>query len=125
MAKKPNSLFLGWFEGQSVNFEVFLITRYPFTFFKIVMEPVIVSYASISKSLPLVKLYFFAAKACMFFCNHIFIFFEYFLFYPACHVLECLGGLAQDVITTVGQAFEIRFKDYLRNPPQAVSTPDR
>ncbi|XP_072038199.1 SHC-transforming protein 1-like isoform X6 [Amphiura filiformis] len=42
----------------------------------------------------------------------------------ACHVLECLGGLAQDVITTVGQAFEIRFKDYLRNPPQAVSTPD-
>ncbi|XP_072038195.1 SHC-transforming protein 1-like isoform X2 [Amphiura filiformis] len=43
----------------------------------------------------------------------------------ACHVLECLGGLAQDVITTVGQAFEIRFKDYLRNPPQAVSTPDR
>ena len=43
----------------------------------------------------------------------------------ACHILECLGGLAQDVITTIGQAFEIRFKDYLRNPPQAVSTPDR
>eukprot|EP00057_Strongylocentrotus_purpuratus_P002191 XP_003724021.2 PREDICTED: homeobox protein 12-like [Strongylocentrotus purpuratus] len=36
----------------------------------------------------------------------------------SCHVLECLAGLAQDVITTVGQAFEIRFKDYLRNPPQ-------
>ncbi|XP_030833271.1 SHC-transforming protein 3 isoform X3 [Strongylocentrotus purpuratus] len=43
----------------------------------------------------------------------------------ACHVLECLAGLAQDVITTVGQAFEIRFKDYLRNPPQVFSTPDR
>ena len=28
----------------------------------------------------------------------------------ACHVLECGGGLAQDVLTTVGQAFELRFK---------------
>lgn len=37
-------------------------------------------------------------------------------FDSACHVLECLGGLAQDVITTVGQAFEIRFKEYLKNP---------
>ncbi|XP_038067068.1 SHC-transforming protein 1-like [Patiria miniata] len=43
----------------------------------------------------------------------------------ACHVLECLGGLAQDTITTIGQAFEIRFKDYLKNPPQAVNAPDR
>ncbi|XP_063955422.1 uncharacterized protein LOC135154107 [Lytechinus pictus] len=47
------------------------------------------------------------------------------LTYMSCHVLECLAGLAQDVITTVGQAFEIRFKDYLRNPPQVFSTPDR
>ncbi|XP_071844245.1 SHC-transforming protein 1-like isoform X2 [Apostichopus japonicus] len=43
----------------------------------------------------------------------------------ACHVLECLGGLAQDVITTVGQAFEIRFKEYLKNPPQALNAPDK
>ena len=31
----------------------------------------------------------------------------------ACHVIECGGGLAQDVITTIGQAFELRFKNYL------------
>ncbi|XP_071965464.1 SHC-transforming protein 1-like isoform X2 [Antedon mediterranea] len=43
----------------------------------------------------------------------------------ACHVIECSDGLAQDVITTIGQAFEIRFKDYLKNPPQAVNVPDR
>uniref|UniRef100_T1J823 SHC-transforming protein 1 n=1 Tax=Strigamia maritima TaxID=126957 RepID=T1J823_STRMM len=32
----------------------------------------------------------------------------------ACYVLECGGGLAQDVITTIGQAFELRFKEYLQ-----------
>jgi len=32
----------------------------------------------------------------------------------ACYVLECGGGLAQDVITTVGQAFELRFKEFLK-----------
>ena len=32
----------------------------------------------------------------------------------ACYVLECGGGLAQDVITTVGQAFELRFKVFLK-----------
>jgi SHC-transforming protein 1 len=37
----------------------------------------------------------------------------------ACMVLECGGGMAQDVITTVGQAFEIRFKEYLRRTPNA------
>ena len=42
----------------------------------------------------------------------------------ACYVLECGGGLAQDVITTIGQAFEIRFKQYLANQPQAVSVPN-
>lgn len=25
---------------------------------------------------------------------------------PACHILECPEGLAQDVISTIGQAFE-------------------
>nr|SVE77715.1 EOG090X098F [Daphnia lumholtzi] len=36
----------------------------------------------------------------------------------ACYVLECGGGLAQDVITTIGQAFELRFKEYLKRTPR-------
>merc|ERR1719319_555415 len=35
----------------------------------------------------------------------------------ACYVLECGGGLAQDVITTIGQAFELRFKEFLKRIP--------
>jgi len=43
-----------------------------------------------------------------------------------CYVLECSGGLAQDVITTIGQAFELRFKEFLRKsgnnkPPPLAS----
>ncbi|XP_008014874.3 SHC-transforming protein 4 [Chlorocebus sabaeus] len=34
----------------------------------------------------------------------------------ACHILECHNGMAQDVINTIGQAFELRFKQYLKNP---------
>lgn len=34
----------------------------------------------------------------------------------ACYVLECAGGLAQDVISTIGQAFELRFKEFLTKP---------
>ncbi|XP_003900952.1 SHC-transforming protein 4 [Papio anubis] len=34
----------------------------------------------------------------------------------ACHILECHSGMAQDVINTIGQAFELRFKQYLKNP---------
>ncbi|XP_061284828.1 SHC-transforming protein 4 isoform X3 [Bos javanicus] len=34
----------------------------------------------------------------------------------ACHILECRNGMAQDVISTIGQAFELRFKQYLKNP---------
>lgn len=41
----------------------------------------------------------------------------------ACHVLECGGGLAQDVLTTIGQAFELRFKDFLQNSPRAAEVP--
>lgn len=37
----------------------------------------------------------------------------------ACYVLECGGGLAQDVITTVGQAFELRYKEFLTRPGSA------
>ncbi|CAL1265410.1 unnamed protein product [Larinioides sclopetarius] len=35
----------------------------------------------------------------------------------ACFVLECGGGLAQDVITTIGQAFELRYKQFLKKTP--------
>jgi len=35
----------------------------------------------------------------------------------SCFVLECGGGIAQDVITTVGQAFELRFKEFLKRTP--------
>lgn len=34
----------------------------------------------------------------------------------ASYVLECGGGLAQDVISTIGQAFELRFKEFLTKP---------
>ncbi|KAK3759424.1 hypothetical protein RRG08_009097 [Elysia crispata] len=43
----------------------------------------------------------------------------------ACHVLECGGGLAEDVVTTVGQAFELRYKQYLKKQPRTVHLPDR
>ena len=43
----------------------------------------------------------------------------------ACHVLECVGGLAQDVITTIGQAFELRYKEFLLNQPKALQLPER
>lgn len=36
--------------------------------------------------------------------------------YRACYILECGGGLAQDVISTIGQAFELRFKQHQSNP---------
>jgi SHC-transforming protein 1 len=39
----------------------------------------------------------------------------------ACYVLECGGGLAQDVITTIGQAFELRFKEYLKRTPRPAA----
>ncbi|KFP05043.1 SHC-transforming protein 2, partial [Calypte anna] len=43
----------------------------------------------------------------------------------ACHILECCEGLAQSVISTVGQAFELRFKQYLHSPPTVVAPPER
>ncbi|XP_009945371.1 PREDICTED: SHC-transforming protein 3, partial [Leptosomus discolor] len=42
-----------------------------------------------------------------------------------CHVLECCDGLAQDVISTIGQAFELRFKQYLRCPSKIPTFHDR
>ncbi|KGM00414.1 SHC-transforming protein 2, partial [Charadrius vociferus] len=44
---------------------------------------------------------------------------------PPCHILECCEGLAQSVISTVGQAFELRFKQYLHSPPKVVAPLDR
>lgn len=43
----------------------------------------------------------------------------------ACHVLECGGGLAQDVITTIGQAFELRYKQHIARKPEAINIPNR
>lgn len=44
----------------------------------------------------------------------------------ACHILECADGLAQDVISTIGQAFDLRFQQYLQCPSSKLSsTQDR
>ncbi|KAG7283663.1 hypothetical protein CRUP_020436 [Coryphaenoides rupestris] len=40
----------------------------------------------------------------------------------ACHILECSDGLAQSVISTIGQAFELQFKQYLHSPPKTVAS---
>ena len=45
--------------------------------------------------------------------------------FTACFVVDCGGGLAYDVINTIGQAFEIRFKLFLQNPPLATEVPER
>ncbi|XP_062867971.1 SHC-transforming protein 3 [Trichomycterus rosablanca] len=39
----------------------------------------------------------------------------------ACHILECADGLAQDVISTIGQAFDLRFQQYLQCPSSKLS----
>ncbi|XP_036117458.1 SHC-transforming protein 3 isoform X2 [Molossus molossus] len=43
----------------------------------------------------------------------------------ACHILECCDGLAQDVIGSIGQAFELRFKQYLQCPSKIPAFHDR
>ncbi|XP_061589239.1 SHC-transforming protein 3 [Cololabis saira] len=40
----------------------------------------------------------------------------------ACHILECSDGLAQDVISTIGQAFDLRFQQYLKCPSTKLSS---
>ncbi|XP_074137581.1 SHC-transforming protein 3 isoform X2 [Sminthopsis crassicaudata] len=42
----------------------------------------------------------------------------------ACHILECSDGLARDVISTIGQAFELRFKQYLQCPSKIPALHD-
>ncbi|GBP68109.1 SHC-transforming protein 1 [Eumeta japonica] len=43
----------------------------------------------------------------------------------ACYVLECGGRLAQDVIATIGQAFELRYKEFLTKPSSLSLNGDR
>ncbi|XP_032382905.1 LOW QUALITY PROTEIN: SHC-transforming protein 2 [Etheostoma spectabile] len=43
----------------------------------------------------------------------------------ACHILECSDGLAQSVISTIGQAFELQFKQYLHSPPKTMTSMER
>uniref|UniRef100_A0A8C5TAD8 SHC adaptor protein 4 n=1 Tax=Malurus cyaneus samueli TaxID=2593467 RepID=A0A8C5TAD8_9PASS len=43
----------------------------------------------------------------------------------ACHILECPNGMAQEVINTIGQAFELRFRQYLKNPSSLVASNER
>ncbi|XP_046398552.1 SHC-transforming protein 1 isoform X2 [Ischnura elegans] len=43
----------------------------------------------------------------------------------ACFVLECGGGLAQDVIATVGQAFELRFKEFVKRSQKVMCIPGK
>lgn len=43
----------------------------------------------------------------------------------ACHILECSDGLAQNVISTIGQAFELQFKQYLHSPPKTMTSTER
>ncbi|XP_058012503.1 SHC-transforming protein 4 isoform X2 [Ahaetulla prasina] len=43
----------------------------------------------------------------------------------ACHILECPSGIAQEVINTIGQAFELRFKQYLKTPPALSASKER
>ncbi|KAM8828974.1 SHC-transforming protein 3 [Spinachia spinachia] len=40
----------------------------------------------------------------------------------ACHILESSDGLAQDVISTIGQAFDLRFQQYLQCPSGKLSS---
>nr|XP_015198364.1 PREDICTED: SHC-transforming protein 4 isoform X2 [Lepisosteus oculatus] len=43
----------------------------------------------------------------------------------ACHILECPEGLAQEVINTIGQAFELRFRQFLNHPSSLISAKQR
>lgn len=59
--------------------------------------------------------------------NDLFVFhnFSLLLFFLACHILECPSGIAQEVINTIGQAFELRFKQYLKNPSTLIASNER
>ncbi|XP_077302455.1 SHC-adaptor protein [Arctopsyche grandis] len=40
----------------------------------------------------------------------------------ACYVVECGGELAQDVISTIGQAFSLRYKEFVKHTPSIVKS---
>lgn len=42
----------------------------------------------------------------------------------ACYVLECGGGLAKDVISTIGQAFELRYQQFSKKPSIHINVRD-
>ncbi|GAB0090559.1 Shc [Sergentomyia squamirostris] len=42
----------------------------------------------------------------------------------ACYVLECGGGQAQDLIATIGQAFELRYKEFFNKPQEYKNVKD-
>ena len=39
------------------------------------------------------------------------------LFCLACFIFECFGGVSDEVINTIGQAFELKYKEYLNKNP--------
>lgn len=43
----------------------------------------------------------------------------------ACHILECPEGQANEVINSIGQAFETRFHHLLSQTPTVLSTSSR
>lgn len=44
---------------------------------------------------------------------------------PACHILECPQGRATEVINSIGQAFEARFRQLLNHTPSLLSSNPR
>eukprot|EP00794_Sanderia_malayensis_P009605 gene9605-10592_t len=46
-------------------------------------------------------------------------------FERACFVLECPFSLKANVIQTIGQAFEAKYKEFLSKPPKATEIPER
>ena len=39
----------------------------------------------------------------------------------SCFVLQCEGGLAHNVINSIGQAFELRFKEFMKRTPRPAA----
>ena len=48
-----------------------------------------------------------------------------FLFVAACFVIECPLDIKTEVIQTIGQAFESKYKEFVNKPPKATEVPER
>lgn len=48
-----------------------------------------------------------------------------FVSLAACHILKCPQGQASEVINSIGQAFETRFRQLLNHTPSFLSTNPR